>query len=1579
MKAILLLFMLSFYVLTSLYSQENNNLSHKSPFIENKGQWDDDVIFRSNFNGGRITFYKNKFRFGFLNHDDLAFIGDKHHNHSSESSQQLNSHIIHGHIYDMRFVGSNETLNVNGFEKQTNYINYFLGKDKSKWAGNVLLYGTILYHNIWDDIDLRIKENQSAYEYDFIVKPGADITKIKLAFDGQSALDIKDGNLLIYTSINTIRENAPYAYQEINGTKVGTPCNYKLDGKLVSFEFPEGYDPDYELVIDPVLVFSTYSGSTADNWGFTATYSNSGNLYSAGIVFGFGYPITTGAFQSTFSYGEADIGITKFTNDGGGLIYSTYLGGSGTEAPQSIIVDNNNNLIVYGITSSSNFPVTNGSFNNTFYGGPSIFHILSYNMGTDMFVSKFNAEGTSLEGSTFVGGSDNDGLNKNDQLIYNYGDQLRGEVFVDIDNSIYVASSTHSTDFPTTPGSLSQTLSGTQDGCAFKLNSDLSELIWSTYIGGSGLDASYNIKISNQNDAIICGGTTSADFPTTANVIKPNYGGEIDGYIVNLNNNTGGLNQATYIGTSFYDQAYFLDIDNDGDLFVMGQTLGLYPVSPDVYSNPNSTQFIHKLTLDLSTTYFSSVFGDGSRASIDISPTAFLVDNCGKIYVSGWGGITSGSSTGSTIGLPVTTDAFQSSTDGKDFYFTVFNRNLQGLLYATFFGGVGVGEHVDGGTSRFDKKGIIYQAVCAGCGGSNNFPTTSGAWSQTNNSYNCNLGSIKMEMGFSGVEAIVETSSDNIGCAPYTIDFFNYSNGVEFIWDFGDGSAISHSENPSHTFINAGVFTVNFIAIDSSLCITADTINIQITVIEPIDLFASFDYVVNCTDMSVTAVNTGTSGIEGISYFWDMGDGTTYTGEMVSHVYAENGTYTIMLTVSNIVCSDNYIVSHHINISTNANSDFVILDSDFNVLNDNTGCSPLQIHFQNNSSGSQFKWDFGDDLPILTEFEPDLLLSDPGIYEINLIVFDSNSCNISDTSSVILEVIEPILLEANFNYYGSCTDSLILFTNTGTSGLLGDTYFWDFGDGSFSNDENPSHAYSSNGIYTASLLINNNLICSTPDSVFATLQIDDLNILSADFSYTGNCDDSLVLFVNTGSTDSPLTHYFWYFGDGLTSTLENPNHQYMLSSIYNVTLITSDNGLCSIFDTIQIPVNVDYGLDVIADFNFIESCDDTTVSVFNTGTTGSSNIQYLWDMGDNSFYNQVNVNHQYNQPGNYIITFQLTDIFCNVTDSYTHEIELLPSLIADFLVIPATAGCAPFEVQFINSSNITSGASISWDFGNNIDSSNTQNPIFIYHESATSPYNVTLLLSDPESCNLTDEETIQITVVPGIDVEFIPEVEICEGESIELNAENPGNNYEWNNGENTQFIEIDEQGTYSVVVSNAYCSDSSSTFLTVFEHPSLNYSIGLCPEQSMVLSALPNGSQYQWNTGETTPDIIINTSGTYWNSYLDKNLCDRADTIQVGTIDESEQVFIPNSFTPTDDGLNDTWKVYGGGLDNGFELQVFNRWGYLIWETKDIHESWDGTFNGTILEPGMYVYKLYFFSECYGSKIETIGTILLLN
>ena len=271
----------------------------------------------------------------------------------------------------------------------------------------------------------------------------------------------------------------------------------------------------------------------------------------------------------------------------------------------------------------------------------------------------------------------------------------------------------------------------------------------------------------------------------------------------------------------------------DDEIFVVGQSNGAYPVTPGKYTNAGSSQFIHKFSQDLTTSEWSTVIGSGAGNEY-ISPSAFLVSDCEQIYFCGWGGPTNnnGQAFGSsTVGLPVTPDAFQSTTTNGDFYLMVLAPEATALVYGTFFGGSLSNEHVDGGTSRFYKNGNVYQAVCAGCGGHDDFPTTPDAWSTANNSFNCNLGVFKFNLSQPVAEIAIDGPS--FVCLPDGAEFINSSiGGSDYAWDFGDLTTSDEFE-PDHTWTDPGTYTVTMILSDSSGCLPNDTATITVEVIQP--------------------------------------------------------------------------------------------------------------------------------------------------------------------------------------------------------------------------------------------------------------------------------------------------------------------------------------------------------------------------------------------------------------------------------------------------------------------------------------------------------------------------------------------------------------------------------------------------------------------------------------------------------------------------------------------------------------------------------------------------------------------------
>lgn len=895
-------------------------------FAENKYQWDKRVLFRAQLDGGVMFLEKNAFTYNFYDKETLR------NNHMGRNREKAGAP-IRSHAFRMTFLNSLQTAETSSAQITPDYVNYFIGKDKKKWAGDVKNYREVNYQNLYNGINLQVLGLQNSIKYNLIVAPHASADQISFYYEGLERLTLEKGSLHLKTSVNEMTEQKPYAYQYIDGYEVEVPCEFVLNGKTVAFRFPKGYNKNEELIIDPILVFACSSGSTADNFGMTATYDADGNLYSGGTCFDIGFPTTLGAYDVTFNggtaYGRTDVVITKYDSSGTFLLYSTYIGGAiSTEIVTSLVVDASDNLLLYGATGSADFPVTPTAYDTTFNGGILLRFVYNgsyFDNGTDIYVAKFNSSGTTLMASTFIGGSLNDGVNVNndstlfstgppavyefpaDSLQYNYGDQFRGEINVDALGNAYIASSTRSGDFPIVSG-FDNVMGGEQDAIAFKFNSDFSVLMWSTYLGGTDNDAGYALALDDSSNVYITGGTRSNNFPATPGSLRTTYqGGKADGYISKINNDGTVLVHSTYWGTASYDQCYFIQLDKDSNVYVVGQTEGLMPVTPGVYNNPNSSQFITRMNDSLNTIGFSTVFGNGS-SSPNISPSAFLVDDCKNIYVSGWGGKIVPPVT-TTTGMPITPGAIQPTTDGHNFYLIVLSADAASLYYATYFGGASSWEHVDGGTSRFDKKGIIYQSVCAGCGGNDDFPVTPGSWPYTSPTYtpltpgvpasginmnsNCNNGTFKFDFQVPPVDAdfAIDTAS---GCAPFSVTFNNQSSPFgTYLWDFGGGDTTSVIYNPTHVYNTPGTYLVTLI-LNNSACKISDTAFTYITVYPGI----TADFGITSPPCSNTITLTDSSATAPVSWQWDFGDTGTSTLQNPTHTYSSGGSYVITLIAS---------------------------------------------------------------------------------------------------------------------------------------------------------------------------------------------------------------------------------------------------------------------------------------------------------------------------------------------------------------------------------------------------------------------------------------------------------------------------------------------------------------------------------------------------------------------------------------------------------------------------------------------------------------------------------------------------------
>lgn len=1118
----------------------NSSLNAQIEFVENKGQWNGNVQYRGNFNAGAFFIEKNGFTVMMHKPEGQAQLAEiMHGGYKKNESGTANLRPVQPNLpfklqsfaYKVKFLGANKNAIASADKSAGSFNNYFIGNDRSKWASDCGVFQEITYSNVYPNIDVRYYTNDGKLKYDFIVRPGGNVNAIAMQYDGPTSLTVRNKELIIGTSIGEVKELYPYTYQNTKTNRQEIESKYVVKDNIVTFNV-KNYDLTQTLIIDPSIVFSTFTGSSADNWGYTATPGPDGSFFAGGVVFASGYPVSPGAFDVTFNGGVSegelggyDIAIFKFSANGSRRLYATYLGGSGNEQPHSMISDAQGNLIIAGRTNS---PITNNS-----NGYPLTRPVVGSGGGFDIIITKLNAAGNALIGSARIGGSGNDGVNikpkyiDNDgavSLRRNYGDDARSEVILDQNNNVFLASSTRSKDFPvinstiqTTPGNnLVGEAQEIQDGVILKMNPNLSTVLFSTYFGGEKNDACFVASLHPiTGDLYIAGSTSSDNLPgDKTGVISAINNGGIDGFVTQLKSDGSALIKTTFVGTSGLDMIYGLKFDRTGYPYIMGTTTGNWPVINAAYSDNGSKQFISKLQPDLSAMAYSTIFGTNA-AFPNISPIAFLVDRCENVYVSGWGGginVDKGYTIGTTAGLPQTNPLPGIPiADGMDFYFFVLEKNAQSRLFASHFGqSGGLGDHVDGGTSRFDENGIIYQAMCANCGRDVVFPTTAGVWAGRNGSTSCNQAALKIEMNFAGVGVNIKSAingvvNDTSGCLPLKVDFRDsLMKAKTYIWDFGDGSprqtTVSPNNSISHTYTTVGTFRVMLIGEDVNTCNVRDTAYMNIKVgNNKVNLNFTNVKLPPCENLTMQFTNTSTPVYPQLgpkSFVWDYGDGSPFDTAGINpprvHRYAQPGTYQVKLKlIDDTFCNapDSIVKTIRIDAFVKA-----IFTTDAN------GCVPYNAVFKNNSqAGTGFQWQFEDGTIFSTAEEPTHLFTLPGTYKVRLIASDPNTCNLKDTSAYFTINVYPIpIAQATWSPNPPEENVPVQFRNLSSQGAV--RYLWDFGDGETSTLFEPKHEYNATGTYGVTLIAYNQLGC--PDTFKFNVRVIVLPLLDVPNAFT---------------------------------------------------------------------------------------------------------------------------------------------------------------------------------------------------------------------------------------------------------------------------------------------------------------------------------------------------------------------------------------------------------------------------------------------------------------------------------------------
>ena len=584
-------------------------------FEANQGQTDAQVKFLSRGQGYSL-FLTNQGAVLSLSKDRLkALKGDGISRRvGAQISEGASAHegkpAIEADVIQMQLVNANPHAQVEGVAQLPGTANYFIGNDPAKWRNNIPTYAKVQYKAVYPGITLVYYGNQRQLEYDFVVAPGANPKPIRLHFAGASKLRLNSaGDLTVAAKNGQIDFHRPEIYQQIGEQRRAVEGRFTLlAGSSVGFSLGS-YDHAKQLVIDPVLVYSTYLGGSYGDWANAIAVDHSGSAYVAGATYSTDFPVTADAFQrrkpktlDPYTTGVASAFVTKLNSLGTALVYSTYLGGSGGSGgdgdfANGIALDGEGNAYIVGATGSPNFPTTKGAFQtqNRAEGGGS----------TNAFVTKLNPTGTGLVYSTYLGGI---GL-----VLGNGRSDSASGVAVDSSGNAYLAGTASSTDFPVTKGAFQTKNHGaglTYNGFVTKINPTGTALEYSTYLGGSGLqetvygylvhegDAAWSVALDGSGNAYIVGQAFSADFPVTRGAFQTDNkaaGNSSNAFITKLNPSGSALAYSTYLGgygfkTLYYfagDWATGLAVGPLGNAYVTGGDL-LLELSRDPWGFPNS-------------------------------------------------------------------------------------------------------------------------------------------------------------------------------------------------------------------------------------------------------------------------------------------------------------------------------------------------------------------------------------------------------------------------------------------------------------------------------------------------------------------------------------------------------------------------------------------------------------------------------------------------------------------------------------------------------------------------------------------------------------------------------------------------------------------------------------------------------------------------------------------------------------------------------------------------------------------------------------------------------------------------------
>ena len=674
------------------------------PFVKNAGQFNKEVKYAADLFGGRFFLTDKELVYSLIKRSGKKNANQDKYKLKAAPDEKISDKGLAFKEYFVDKNGAKIEFRNSGEQQAATRVSYFKGNDPSNWHSGVDSYKGVSLGPVYPGIEVKLKASGKNVEKIFYVSPQSNVAEIKIGVAGVADLEVaSDGRLLFKNSLGELAMRKPIAWLEIAGQRHEVKVGYRLLAKeQYGFTVSGDYDRNHTLIIDPeldTLLASTFLGGSGYESGNSLAVDNSGYVYVTGRTSSGDFPTILGAFDRTLNDGDAF--ISKLDSNLTMLLASTFLGGSGSDNGISLALDNAGNVYITGVTSSADFPTTSGAFDRTLNGG-------------DAFISKLDTNLNTLLASTFLGGS---------------GSESGRSLALDNVSNVFLTGVTSSADFPTSIGAYDRIYNGNDTyGHAFvsMLDSNLSILLASTYLGGSGNygDAGNSLARDSANNVWVTGHTSSADFPVTPGAYNHTLNGYSDIFVSKLNGTLTSLLASTYLGGTGDERGKSLALDSMGNVFLTGYTSSIdFPTTPGAYDRifngyrPDGVSvdvFVSRLDNDLSH-LLASTFLTGCRYSgwgeAQVGE-GLIVDDFDNVYVTGLSGI----------------ECHYESIDSMAFV-SKLDCDLTRLLGRKCLGG-GCW-HEDTGTSLgLDRAGNVF---LTGITGSENFPTTPGAFDQTAN------------------------------------------------------------------------------------------------------------------------------------------------------------------------------------------------------------------------------------------------------------------------------------------------------------------------------------------------------------------------------------------------------------------------------------------------------------------------------------------------------------------------------------------------------------------------------------------------------------------------------------------------------------------------------------------------------------------------------------------------------------------------------------------------------------------------------------------------------------------------------